>query len=102
MANQWGGNLLAPNQSAAWYFVGPSPTPVGPGPLPVLQVRPVSPSGTPGHWSFTTGGYPVVNQLGISTIWSQISPDFQHMVYFLVVTNNSDVPLTFLWLEAVL
>jgi hypothetical protein len=108
MAVQWGENSLQPGQSAGWYFVrpnppvdiaGPSPNPPE-GPLPVLQVRPILPSRSPGGWALTTGGYPYWNQLGISTIWSQVTDDGRHLVYFIVVQNNSGNGLVYTFLEA--
>ena len=96
MATQWGTNSLAPNQSHGWYFVRANQQ----GFLPVLQVMPLSPSLTDGLWSLTSGGYPYWNELGISTIWSQLSDDLNNVVYFMVVQNNSNNTIEYAFLEA--
>lgn len=85
MASQWGSHSLAPGSSAGWFFVRNKET----GFLPVLQVMPMSPSFASGTWALTSGGYPYVNQLGISTIWSQLSNDETELIYHMVVQNNS-------------
>jgi hypothetical protein len=96
MASQWGTHSLAPNQSAGWYFVRNNEK----GFLPVLQVMPLSPSFTDGRWALTSGGYPFENQLGISTIWSQLSDDLQNLVYYMVVQNNSGNTIEYAFLES--
>jgi hypothetical protein len=96
MAAQWGNNSLAPGASAGWYFVRPNAA----GFLPVLQVTPLSPSFTDGLWSLTGGGYPYWNELGISTVWSQLTNDESYLVYFLVVQNNSNNTIEYAFLEA--
>jgi hypothetical protein len=96
MAAQWGSNSLAPGTSAGWYFVRPNAS----GFLPVLQVMPISPSFTGGLWSLTNGGYPYWNELGISTIWSQLSDDSANLVYFMVVQNNSQNYIEYAFLES--
>jgi hypothetical protein len=96
MATQWGSNSLAPGSSAGWYFVRNKAT----GFLPVLQVMPLSPSFTSGLWNLTSGGYPYWNQLGISTIWSQLTNNGQSLVYFMVVQNNSNSTIEYAFLEA--
>jgi hypothetical protein len=96
MAAQWGSNSLAPGTSAGWYFVRPNVT----GFLPVLQVVPLSPSLTSGLWALTGGGYPYWNQLGISTIWSQLTNDLTNVVEFMVVQNNSNNTIEYAFLEA--
>jgi hypothetical protein len=95
MASQWGNNSLAPGANAGWYFVRNNVT----GFLPVLQVMPLSPSFTSGLWSLTGGGYPYWNELGISTIWSQLSNNSQNLVYFMVVQNNSTSTIEYAFLE---
>jgi hypothetical protein len=96
MASQWGTNSLAPNQSAGWYFVRDKQE----GFLPVLQVMPLSPSFIDGEAALTGGGYPYFNQLGISTIWSQLTDDLRNLVYFMVVQNNSDNTIEYAFLES--
>jgi hypothetical protein len=96
MASQWGYNSLAPGQSAGWFFARENLY----GFLPVLQVTPLSPSFTTGMWSLTSGGYPYVNQLGISTIWSQLSDDLNNLVFHMVVQNNSNNIIEYAFLEA--
>lgn len=95
MASQWGNNSLAPGKSAGWYFVRPNES----GFLPILQVTPLSPSLTGGLWSLTNGGYPYWNELGISTIWSQLTDDQSNLVYFIVVQNNSNNIIDYAFLE---
>jgi hypothetical protein len=97
MASQWGNNSLAPGSSAGWFFARPNTQ----GFLPVLQVMPLSPSFTnPGQWSLTGGGYPYVNQLGISTVWSQLSEDLSTVSWQMVVQNNSNNTIEYAFLEA--
>jgi hypothetical protein len=67
--------------------------------LPVLQVMPMSPSFIDGRWALTGGGYPYVNQLGISTIWSQLSNDQTELVYHMVVQNNSNNIIEYAFVE---
>lgn len=95
MAAQWGSNSLGPNQSTGWYFVRANSA----GFLPYLSVIPTSPSFTGGLWWFNNG-YPVWNELGISTQWSQLTNDESLLVYFLVVTNNSNNTVEYSFLEA--
>lgn len=97
MAAQWGANSLAPGQSAGWFFARSNQH----GFLPVLQVMPLSPSFTnPGLWNLTSGGYPYENQLGISTIWTQLSDDASTLVYYMVVQNKSNNTIEYAFLEA--
>lgn len=96
MASQWGTNSLAPNQSAGWYFVRNKRE----GFLPVLQVMPLSPSFTNGDWALTGGGYPYFTELGVSTIWSQLTDNLDNLVYFMVVQNNSSNTIEYAFLES--
>jgi hypothetical protein len=96
MATQWGSNSIAPGQSVGWFFSRANRTEF----LPVLQVMPLSPSYATGEWALTSGGYPYVNQLGISTTWSELSNDLQNLVYHLVVQNNSPNTIEYAFLEA--
>jgi len=95
MAAQWGNNSLAAGKSAGWAFVRNKDT----GFLPVLQVTPLSPSFTSSVWSIAFD-YPLVNQLGISTIWSQLTDDSQFLVYYMVVQNLSNSTIEYAFLEA--
>jgi hypothetical protein len=97
MASQWGNNSIAPGQSAGWFFARANTT----GFLPVLQVMPLTPSFTnPSQWALTSGGYPYQNQLGISTIWSQLSDDLSTVSWLMVVQNNSNNTVEYAFLEA--
>jgi hypothetical protein len=96
MASQWGNNSLAPGKSAGWFFARPNVT----GFVPVLQVMPLVPSFTSNLWNITSSGYPSWNQLGISTIWSQLSDDLSSIVYFMIVQNNSKNVIEYAFLEA--
>ncbi|MFZ0088275.1 MAG: hypothetical protein WAL63_02125 [Solirubrobacteraceae bacterium] len=96
MASEWGSHSLSPGASAGWFFSRPNL----PGFLPVLQVMPLNPSFAHGEWNLTSGGYPTVNQLGISTIWSQLSDDLTTASYQMVVQNNSNEILEYAFLEA--
>jgi hypothetical protein len=48
----------------------------------------------------TSGGYPYFNELGISTIWSELSTDLSNLVYFMAVQNNSGNTIEYAFLEA--
>jgi hypothetical protein len=95
MASQWGNNSLAPGASAGWFFARPKAT----GFLPVLQVTPLSPSLTDNLWSVASDGYPYWNELGVSTIWSQLSNDSSTLIYFMVVENKSNHIVEYAFLE---
>ena len=95
MASQWGSNSIAPGSTAGWYFVRNKES----GFLPVLQVMPLSPSFANNDWELTGGGYPYFNQLGISTIWSQLSDDETELVYYMAVQNNSNNTIEYAFLE---
>jgi hypothetical protein len=96
MATQWGSNSLAPGASAGWFFVR-SNTPWF---QPVLRVMPLTPSFTDNLWWVESDGYPHWNQLGVSTMWSQLSDDLANVVYFLVVENRSNSVVEYAFLEA--
>ena len=96
MALQWGSNSLAPGASAGWFFARPNI----PGFLPVLQVVPLTPSFTDNLWNTTSDGYPYLNQLGVSTAWSQLSSDLTTVLYFMVATNNSNNTVEYAFLES--
>jgi hypothetical protein len=96
MATQWGSNSLAPNTSAGWFFARPNVT----GFLPVLRVMPLTPSFTGNLWNTAGDGYPYWNELGVSTVWSQLADDLSGLTYFMVVTNNSNNVVEYAFLEA--
>jgi hypothetical protein len=96
MASQWGSNSLAPGQSAGWFFARENVTDF----LPVLQIMPLTPSFTNNLWFVSPDGYSYFNQLGVGTIWSQLSDDLNSLVYFMVVENNSDNIIEYAFLEA--
>jgi hypothetical protein len=102
MATEWGDNFLAPGASAGWFFVRPASWPAGNVPLPVLSVRPLSSSHTGALWFGGGNNYPFVNELGASTIWSQLSDDATSLIYFMVVSNNSRSSVAYSFLESVL
>jgi hypothetical protein len=96
MAAQWGNNSLAPGASAGWFFARTAPA----GFLPIISVKPLTPSFT-NSASFGGGtNYPFFNQLGVSTIWSQLSNDGSTTFYFLVVINNSNNTVSYAFVEA--
>jgi hypothetical protein len=96
MAAQWGNNSLAPGASAGWNFARSKAT----GFLPVLQVMPMSPSFTDNLWNVAADGYPYLNELGVSTIWSQLSDDSKTLLYFMVVQNRSNNIIEYAFLES--
>ena len=96
MAAQWGNNSLAPGATAGWFFARPNAT----GFLPVLQVMPMTPSFTNSQWNVASDGYPSENELGISTIWSQLSDDSTTLLYYMVVMNRSDNVVEYAFLES--
>ena len=49
----------------------------------------MTPSFTDNLWDVGGGGYPYLNELGVSTIWSQLSDDSSTLPYFMVVRNRS-------------
>jgi len=67
--------------------------------LPVLSVIPTSPSFTDVLWSGSASSNPWMNELGISTTWSQLSNDGSTLVYFMIVTNNSNNTVEYAFLE---
>jgi hypothetical protein len=102
MAIEWGNNTIGAGQTQSWFFVGPAT----PGFLPVLSVRPLTPSFTNDnarfHWAsdLTSMSFPVARQLGVSTIWSQMSDDQRNVTHFMLVMNYSDSTLTYSFLES--
>jgi hypothetical protein len=96
MAAQWGTNSLAPGQAAGWFFARANQM----GFLPVLQVMPLSPSLTNNLWFVASDGYPYLNELGVSTVWSQLSDDASTLIFYLVVQNNSNNIIEYAFLES--
>jgi hypothetical protein len=96
MASQWGNNSLAPGASSGWFFARSKEQ----GFLPVLQVMPLTPSNTNNLWSKASDGYTYLNELGVSTIWSQLSNDENTLLFFMVVTNNSSNIIEYAFLES--
>ncbi len=96
MAAEWGNNVLSPGASAGWFFARGTT----PGFLPVLSVRPLSPTFTGNLWWGGGSNYPFWNEVGISTVWSQMGDDGATTLYFLVVTNNSNNTISYAFLEA--
>jgi hypothetical protein len=96
MATQWGNNSLAPGAAHGWFFARARQD----GFLPVLSVMPLSPSFTDSSWFGGGVSYPFLNELGISTTWSQLSNDENTLVYFLVVSNLSNNTIAYAFLEA--
>jgi hypothetical protein len=99
MATQWGNNSLASGAAAGWSFTRPTAA----GFLPVLSVMPLSASFTDDLWNGGGNNYPYFNELGISTTWSQLSlsdDGSSSLVYFLVVSNNSNRAISYAFLEA--
>jgi hypothetical protein len=96
MATQWGNNSLAPGSSQGWFFARP----YTPGFLPILQVVPLSPSDEDALWTVAGDGWASFNQLGASTIWSQLSDDLSTVSSFMVVQNQSGNTIEYAFLEA--
>jgi hypothetical protein len=95
MAAQWGNASLAPGASQGWFFARANVA----GFLPVLQVMPLTPSSTDNLWWVSGDGYPYWNELGVSTIWSQLSDDSSSLIYFMVVENRSNNIVEYAFLE---
>jgi hypothetical protein len=96
MAAQFGNNSLAPGASAFWFFTRQAAV----GFLPVLSVAPLSPSFTEPLGFGGGTNYPYYNELGTSTIWSQLSNDGSTVNYYLTVSNNSNNTISYAFLEA--
>jgi hypothetical protein len=101
MATEWGDHTIGPRQTQGWFFARPTQN----GFLPVLSVRPLSPSFTASnqwhlHTDLTWISFPFVQQLGVSTIWSQLSNDQRTTTYFMLVMNYSDSTVAYSFVEA--
>jgi hypothetical protein len=97
MAAQWGNNSLASGGTASWFFVRANGSA-----LPVIQVRPLSPSFTDDNSLQTTdpGGFHYYFQLNVGTLASQLTDDFSNIVYFMWVSNMSNNAIEYAFLEA--
>jgi hypothetical protein len=95
MAAQWGNNSLAPGANAGWFFARPNAT----GFLPVLQVMPMTPAFMGNQWTVASDGYPSWNELGVSTIWSQLSSESNTLIYYMLVMNRSSNTVEYAFLE---
>jgi hypothetical protein len=101
MAGQWGNNTLGPGQIASWFFVRGRSA----GFLPVLSVIPLSPSFTTdnsAHYreDLDAMSLPTYRELGVSTIWSQLSNDGANLTYFMTVMNFSNNAIQYAFVEA--
>ena len=101
MATEWGDNTIGAGQINCWYFTRPAEA----GFLPVLSVRPLTPSFTSDDSFYYEIGlqsmsFPTVPQLGVSTIWSKMSDDGQTVNYYLMVMNYSNSTIAYSFLES--
>src|SRR5262249_49495304 len=100
MATEWGNNTIGSRQIAGWFFIRNTAQ----GFLPVISVRPLSPSFTDGNFRIDIGlqsiSFPFEPQLGVSTIWSKLADDGSVTVYFLLVMNWSFNPVQYAFVEA--
>lgn len=105
MAVQWGRNSLASGESAGWAFSRQ----ITHNFLPVISVVPLTPSDTdPAQWHFVGAGedelqgisFPQFNQLGVSTMWSQINDYTSIVTYYIVVINFSDSTIEYAFVES--
>ena len=105
MAFQWGRNSLASGQSAAWLFSRQ----ITHNFMPVISVVPLTPSDTdPVEFNWTGAGdyglqgisFPICNQLGVSTMWSQINDYASIVTYYILVMNYSNSTIEYAFVEA--
>lgn len=101
MATEWGNNTIGSGQLQGWSFSRAAQ----PGLLPVISVRPLTPSFTNDngfHWSssLTSMSFPTETQLGVSTLWSQMSNDQTTITYYLLVINYSSSTLSYAFVES--
>lgn len=105
MAFRRGRNSLASGQSAAWLFSRQ----ITHNFLPVISVVPLTASDTdPVECNVTGTGdeglqgisFPICNQLGVSTLWSQINDYTSIVTYYLLVMNYSDSTIEYAFVEA--
>jgi hypothetical protein len=105
MATIFGNHSLAPGQSAAWFFARDEGTQQSAF-LPVIYVRPLSPSTDQGQSHFVESldqmSFPTWNALGVSTLWCQYRNDMEFvgtLVYFLTVFNFSQETVIYAFVE---
>jgi hypothetical protein len=101
MATQWGNHTLGSGQTAAWFFVRNAASNF----LPVLYVMPLTPSfdsDNSFYWtSFLDGiALPITPQLGVTTIWVQLSNDSSQLIYSMMVMNYSSNTIEYAFLES--
>jgi hypothetical protein len=97
MAVEWGNNSLSAHTSHGWFFTRDTAQ----GFLPVISVRPLSPSFTNTLWAGgVENSYPHWTQLGVSTVWSQLSNDGSSTLDCIVVSNNSNNTVSYAFLES--
>ncbi|WP_144144785.1 hypothetical protein [Paraburkholderia sp. BCC1884] len=101
MATEWGNNTIGAGQLQGWAFS----LPTEPGLLPVISVRPLTPSFNGDgsfHWSIspTSLSFPTEAQLGVSTLWSQMSNDQRTITYYLLVMNFSRATVSYAFVES--
>ncbi len=105
MAIQWGRNSIASGQKQAWFFSRQ----ITHNFLPVISVVPLTPSDTePPEMHAPGSGYdglqgisfPICNQLGVSTIWSQINDYTSIVTYYMMVMNYSNSTIEYAFVES--
>lgn len=105
MAIQWGRNSLASGQAQGWFFSRQITANF----LPVISVVPLTPSGTDAngfHWTgtgdfgFQGMSFPISNQLGVSTMWSQINDYTSIVTYYILVMNFSNNTVEYAFVES--
>ena len=105
MATMFGNHSLGPGQTANWFFQRSEGTQQSAF-LPVIYVRPLSPSTDNGHGhviiSLDQMSFPTWNALGVSTLWCQYRNDMEFvgsLVYFLSVFNFSQETVIYAFVE---
>ena len=105
MAVQWGRNSVASGQSQAWFFSRQ----ITHNFLPVISVVPLTPSDTePAEFNWVGAGddglqgisFPKCNQLGVSTLWSQINDYTSIVTYYILVMNFSNSTIEYACVES--
>jgi hypothetical protein len=101
MATQWGNNTLGAGRTASWSFTRNAAS----GFMPVLHVMPLTPSFDGDgsfYWTKFDDGIalPTTPQLGVSTIWVQLSNDRSQLIYRMMVMNFSSSTIEYAFLES--
>ncbi len=101
MATQWGNSTLGSKQTAGWFFTRNAASNF----LPVLYVMPLSPSfdsDNSFYWTTFDDGIalPITPQLGVTTIWVQLSDDGSQLTYYMMVMNYSSSTIEYAFLES--